>query len=96
MSRAAFFKADHCNAIASATGRCMRAATSASETLCQHAVHGRGYQERLNVHLDETGDRAGCVVGVQGREYEVAGEGRLHGDLGRLEVANLAHENHVG
>ena len=42
------------------------------------------------------GDGAGGVVGVQGREHEVTGEGRLDRDLRGLVVADLTDENHVG
>jgi hypothetical protein len=33
---------------------------------------------------------------VQRREHEVAGERRLHGDAGGLDVADLADEDDVG
>ena len=39
---------------------------------------------------------AGGVVGVQRAEDQVAGERRLDGDLGRLQVADLADQDHVG
>jgi hypothetical protein len=35
------------------------------------------------------------VVGVEGREHQVARERRVHGDLGRLLVADLADHHHV-
>jgi hypothetical protein len=37
----------------------------------------------------------GRVVGVQRREHQVAGQRRLHGDLGGLLVADLADQDHV-
>ena len=37
----------------------------------------------------------GGVVGVHGGEHQVAGERRLDGDLGGLEVAHLADHDHV-
>jgi hypothetical protein len=37
-----------------------------------------------------------CVVRVQRREHEVAGQRRLHGDLRRLEIAYLADHDDVG
>ena len=47
-------------------------------------------------HVDDAVDRLRRVLGVQGREHEVAGLGR--GDRGgdRLEVTHLADEDHVG
>ena len=44
----------------------------------------------------EPRDRARRVVGVERREDEVAGERGLDRDLGRLEVADLADQDHVG
>ena len=41
-------------------------------------------------------ERGARVGGVQRREHEVAGERGLHGDAGRLDVADLADEDHVG
>ena len=37
----------------------------------------------------------GRVVGVQRAEDHVPGERRLHGDLGRFQVADLADQDHV-
>ena len=46
--------------------------------------------------LDDAGDRLRGVHGVHGREDEVAGLGRLHGGLGRLGVAELSDQDHIG
>ena len=46
--------------------------------------------------LDDAGDRLRGVHGVHGREDEVARLGRLHGGLGRLGVAELSDQDHVG
>ena len=37
----------------------------------------------------------GRVVGVQRGEHQVAGQGGLHGDVGRLGVADFAEHDHV-
>ena len=58
-------------------------------------AQGGGEQERLDLHVAHPGDRADCIVGVDGREHEVAGERRLHRDLRRLAVADLADHDHV-
>jgi len=55
-----------------------------------------GHQERLDAHVDEARDGADRVVGVQGREHQVTGEGGLQGELGGLLVADLADEHDVG
>jgi len=56
---------------------------------------GRAHEEGLDLHLDEAGDRARRVVGVDGREHEVAGERRVDRDLRRLLVADLADHDDV-
>ncbi len=45
--------------------------------------------------VDDAIDRLGGVLGVQGREDQVAGLGRGDRGLHRLEVAHLADEDHV-
>ena len=40
--------------------------------------------------------RGGGVGGVQRRQHEVTGERGLHRDAGRLDVADLADQDHVG
>ena len=43
----------------------------------------------------EPRDRARRVVRVQRAEHQVTRERRLHGDLGRFQIANLAHQDLV-
>ena len=57
--------------------------------LRQHGLDRGGDEEGLHTHVDQAGDGAGRVVGVQGRENQVAGEGRVDGDGGGLDVADL-------
>ena len=47
-------------------------------------------------HVDDSVDRLSGVVGVQGREDEVAGLGQRQGELDGLEVAHLADQEDVG
>ena len=54
-----------------------------------------GDQERLHAHVAQAGDGARGVVGVQRAEHHVPGQGGLHGDLGGLQVADFAHQDHV-
>ena len=65
------------------------------QPLRQHRGKGRGHHERLDPHVDQPGDRGGGVVGVQGGKDQVAGEARLHGDLGGLGIADLADHDDV-
>ena len=53
-------------------------------------------QEGLHPHVDQSRDGARRVVGVERREDQVAGERGLDRDLGGLQVADLAHQDHVG
>ena len=46
--------------------------------------------------VDHAGERLGGVVGVQGREDQVAGLGDGQREPDRLEVAHLADQQHVG
>src|SRR5713226_2510386 len=70
-------------------------AEDAHQALRQHADQGRPHQVGLDAHVDEAGDGARGVVGVDGAEDEVAGQRGLDGDLRRLAVADLADHDHV-
>ena len=48
------------------------------------------------VHREDARHRLLGVRGVDGREDHVAGVGRGERDLDRLQVADFAHEHHVG
>ena len=71
-------------------------ADPAAQALRQNEQQGRGEQEGLDPHVDQPGHGGRAVVGVEGGEHQVAGEGGPDGDLGRLQVARLADEDHVG
>src|SRR5205823_4709832 len=71
------------------------AADAARQPLRGDELHRGGYQERLDAHVHQAVDGRGRVVGVQRGEHEVAGEGRLDGDLRGLEVADLADQDDV-
>src|SRR2546428_15193 len=68
----------------------------AHQALGEHPEQRGGEQVVLHPHLEETRHGARRVIGVQGREDEVAGERRLDRDLGRLGVADLAHHDDIG
>jgi hypothetical protein len=87
---------------------CMMVATSSGEyampsTACLvHAALGLREDERtrqhegLYAHVEQARDDAARVVRVQRRQDEVPRERRLHGDVGRLAVADFADEHDVG
>ena len=66
------------------------------QALGEDAVDGGGQQIILDPHVQQAGDSAGRVIGVQGGEYHVSGEGGLDGDAGGLQVAHLADHDDVG
>ena len=61
----------------------------ADEALGEDAVEGRDEAVGIDLHVDEAADDVEDVVGVDGGEDEMAGQGGLDGDLGRLRVADL-------
>ena len=66
-----------------------------SAPLRDDAVDGAGEQVRLDVHIQQTGDCAGGVIGVQRRKHQVTGESSLHRDARGFLVANLADHDDV-
>ena len=68
----------------------------ADQALGDDAFDGGGHQERFEAQVQQTGDGAGGVVGVQGAEDQVAGERGLHGDFGGFLVADFADQDDVG
>ena len=67
----------------------------ADEALRERAGQRGPDQEGRHAEVDEPGDDAHAVVGVEGGEDEVAGERRLHGLHRRLAVPHLADHDHV-
>ena len=68
----------------SATGRRQAAAEDPHQALGQDAVQGGEEVIGLQAHVEEAPDDVHHVVGVHGGEDQVAGQGGLDGDLGRL------------
>ena len=68
----------------------------AREPLRDDAVERGRDQAGIDAHVFQPRDRARGVLGVQGAEHHVAGHRGLEGDVGRLVVADLADEDHVG
>ena len=70
-------------------------ADGAHQALAEHRHQGGGNQERLDAHVDQTRDRARGIVGVQGAEHQVTGQGGLNGNLRGLQVAHFTHHDDV-
>ena len=69
-------------------------ADDAAEDAGEDRAHLRLLDRREE--LDQPADRLGRVDRVHRREHEVPGLGRLQRRLGRLAVAQLADQDHVG
>src|SRR5208283_692741 len=63
--------------------------------LRQNTVERGNEVVRLDAHVQEAAEYIDHVVGVDGGEDEVAGEGRLDGDLGGFGVADFADHDLV-
>ena len=70
-------------------------ANLADQALGHGGAQRGGHKEGLHADVDETGDGAGRVVGVQGGEHHVTGERGVDGDLGGLKVANFTDHHDV-
>ncbi len=70
-------------------------ADGADEALGEDAFEGGGDEEGFAAHVDEAGDSAGGVVGVECGEDEVAGKGGLDGDGGGFLVAHFPDHDAV-
>ena len=77
-------------------GRAAMRADAAQQALAEHSLEGRRNQKWLHAHVDQTRDRAGRVVRVQGGENKMAGERRLDGNLRRLEIARFTDHDAIG
>ena len=71
-------------------------ADPADQSLGDDALEGAGDQIGLDADVQEPLDGAGSIVGVDGRQDDVAGDGGPHGDLGGLAVADLTDGDDVG
>jgi len=82
--------------------RCLRGHLAAHRTESPHqslgddTPEGRGDLVSLHSHVRQAGHAVGCIVRMQRRENEMAGERGLDRDLGGFAIPDLAHEHHVG
>src|SRR5438270_2443269 len=65
------------------------------QALRNDETHRGGDGVGLDPHVDDAGEGLRRIVRVQRGQHQVAGLRRLDGDLGRLEVADLAHHDDV-
>ena len=77
------------------SGLLAQAAQGAHQPLRLEGAHGRGDHEGLDAHVDQTGDAADGVIGMQRGENQVTCERATDGDLHRLLVAHFPHHDHV-
>src|SRR5882724_8167346 len=71
-------------------------ANAPEQALGQDAFERRRDEEGLHAHVDQSGDRAGRVVGVKRAENLVAGKGRANGNLRRFGITDFADHHNVG
>ena len=76
-------------------GRLAARAEKPHQPLSDKGSYRGADQERLHPHVDQSGDPADGVVGVQGAEDQVAGQRSPDGDLRGFEVAHFPHHDYV-
>ena len=60
------------------------------------AARGGGHKERLNPDINQTGHRAGRIIGVKGGKDQVTGQRRVDGDSRGFQVANFPQHDEFG
>jgi len=73
-----------------------RAADAPQEPLGDHAGEPPGNEEGRHTHVEQSGDRAWRIDGVEARHHEVTCDGRGHRDLGGLAVTDFSHHDDIG
>ncbi len=70
-------------------------AIDADQPLGEHHLQGKGDHVTRHPHVEQADRRRNDVVGVQGGEHHVAGNGGAHADFGGHLVAHFADQNDV-
>ncbi len=70
-------------------------AKGANELLRHHPDQRAGEVKGLRAQVDERRDGLGGAAGVQGRQHQVAAQGRSDGDPGSLGVADFPDHQHI-
>ena len=65
------------------------------QTLGLEGAHGAADEEGLDAHVEQTGDAADGIVGVQGGEHQVTGQSATDGDFDGFLVTHFPHHDHV-
>ena len=71
-------------------------AEPAHQSLAKDAIHRGGDQVILQPHVQQTGNAAGRVVGMQRGQHQMACQRGLHGDARGFDVAHFADHDDVG
>jgi hypothetical protein len=71
-------------------------ADTADEALGDGADEGGADEEGFDAHFEEPGNGGDAVVGMEGREDEVAGLGGADGYFGGFGIADFADEDDIG
>ena len=64
-------------------------AEAAHQTLGQESPYRSSHQEWLHAHINQSANTTNCVVGVQGRKYQVTSQGCTNGNLRCFKISNL-------
>ena len=75
--------------------QCAIGAKAANEALRDNHLYGGSNKKWFNVHIDETGQGARCVVCVECAHNEVTCQRGADGDVGCLTVADFSDHNDV-
>ena len=70
-------------------------ADQAHQALGEYAIQSRDEVVGFHAHVQEASEHVYYVVGMHGCEHQMAGKGRLDGDLGCFGVADLTHHDLV-
>ena len=68
----------------------------AHQALRQHGFNRRRNEERLDAHVNQTGESARRVVRVEGAEHQVTGQRGANRNLGGLQITNFADHDDIG
>ncbi len=71
-------------------------AQGAHQALSQYRAHCRSQQVILHIHVQQAGNTAGGIVGVQCRQYQVSGQCGLHCNGCGFLVAHFADHDNIG
>ena len=76
--------------------RAARFTNESHQSLRQDAIQRRNKVVWLDAHVQKASNHVDHVIGVDGGEHQVSGEGGINGDLRGFHVADFAHHDLVG